>query len=385
MRQRCSRLVKKKLLNKMHYIDVSAKFIFYSLILFYSLPFNGIREGTAAPLFYDPLTVEGRTVFRDSRQADLYYYVPGPLILKQEDGRPLFHFTRIGYLGTARTQDQGSYQNKGVISFVVHEEFSPTFIEATRSILRDRYNPAIILKRLPVDSMNATLVYEGITADGVQDSGRLVPLLSADDAPTKAEEIWSEHSFVLFLDTGNAAFFWKAFQENRLVLSLVYTLTVSGMDKKGTEIVSTRRNFSGALPIRIHPGNHPDLFEEIDLGSKMEIGYTHLDILCFDFVNNVFPRLYSKIVEIRYEDLQHKSVLSHVEFDTKKRNFKESIDFSYAKSLESPYDYRIISIDREGERHISDWQQDNSDSLLDVTTDTTKQHGNTSAENRGLL
>ncbi len=370
----------------MFFTETMGKGLFLGTLIFLSLFFfREGREGFAAPLFFDPLSIEGVSVFRDSREANLYYCAPGPLILEEHGGRPLFRFTRIGYLGTARTQDQGVFRNRGVISFTVREDLPPEKLEAIGAVLKTRSTSPAKVERLPVRSMKAHLIYEGVTAAGTKESGTLTPIPMEEGTKGPPEERWRERSFVIALDDLNSAFFWKAFQADRMVLSLAYTFTVDGVDRKGDEEAPAFRDFSGALPLRVAPKDHPGLFEEIDLGGRMEVGYTHLDLYCFDFVNENAPGLYGKIVEVRYEDLRGMPVLTHVEFNSKKRNYKASIDFSYAKTLNKPYDFRVITINEEGERIAGGWVRDNTDSFLDVTTDTSKRDKNRAAENRGLL
>lgn len=342
----------------------------------------GAGGAAAAPLFTDPLLVAGERVYRDHSQARLFYLVPASFALQEKNGVPVFRFALIGYLGSARTQDQGSFQDKGVLAFTVEEEKKPALFEKVRAVLQARHGSAAVLKSMPVADVAARLIYERV---GAQPASGSLAMRSGEEEDKKKGQLWQQRVFVLALDDLDSNFFWKAFQEDLLALSLSYSISVDGFRNEEGQMVQAKEEFSGALPIRVSPKKFPALFEQIDLGARLTVGYTHLDVFCFDFVNEEAGDTYSKIVEIRYRDLRGKPVLTQLRFDAGSLEYRRGLDFQYAKALVQGYDYRITEVSKAGEVRVGEWVRDNADSFLDVSRPAAERTPADAVEEKRML
>ena len=305
-------------------------------------------------------------LYPDHETAGLYYYIPGPLELKEVDGRPAFDFTRIGYLGRRRTQDQGVLRNRGVITFTVRQGTAARELDRIATALARGDRPAV-LKPLPLEEVRLRLVYQAVRPGGTAVAGEILPR-EGGPAGGPVAELWRERTLVMVLDPADAALLWDAFQQERLVLSLAYTLVAAGRER--TEEGGTapaRREVGGALAVRVSPRSHPDLFHQVDLGARMQVGYGRLDVYCFDFVDGRAGGLYSKIVQVRFRSLRGDDVVRQVTFRAGEATYHQTLDFPYAKAVNQSYDYRVLTVGRDGERTIGPWVTDNDDSFLDVS------------------
>jgi hypothetical protein len=110
---------------------------------------------------------------------------------------------------------------------------------------------------------------------------------------------------------------------------------------------------------------HPDHFSKMDLGGRMKVGYTGLDVFCFDFMENLEENLYAKIVEVAIPTTG-RDLVETITFK-EDSDYRNRIEFKLAKDLDRPYRYRILRIYNDGSQKDSPWLKKEGETLLDIT------------------
>jgi hypothetical protein len=141
--------------------------------------------------------------------------------------------------------------------------------------------------------------------------------------------------------------------------------TVAGMRKTGDEWADSETALGWTIPVAMDMATHPDHFQKIDLGGRMTMGYTGLDIFCFDFIENLDENLYAKIVEVSIPTTG-RNLVETVTFKDD-GEYRSRIDFKLARDLDQPYRYRISRVGQDGVRDIGRWEEKRGETLLDIT------------------
>jgi hypothetical protein len=97
----------------------------------------------------------------------------------------------------------------------------------------------------------------------------------------------------------------------------------------------------------------------------MKVGYTGLDVFCFDFIENLDENLYAKMVEVAIPTTG-RDLVEQVTFKDN-GEYRNRIEFKLAKDLDRPYRYRISRIWKDGRGDIGRWKEKKGETLLDIT------------------
>lgn len=312
------------------------------MILFSGAP---CLASPALGLYHD---IEGTRVYQDHKEPSIWYISPSKPSLKfRDDKSPDYGLSIYRYLGRKGTGDAGDFWVKGVLTFGFDRSSESGLNIQIRKALRDKGINSPRLKSMPVSASKVTLIFsdhEQVFETGLR---------------------WKSGIMVIPLDKENAEILWGAVEKGQTLLSVVFEETLSGVQKKGEEWQQTTTPLSFTMPVELDMGAHPDHFRKVDLGGTMKVGYTGLDLFCFDFVENLDENLYAKMVEVKIPSTGRDLVES---FTFKEGgDYSTRIEFKLAKDLDRPYRYRITRIYKDGNQDTSLWQEKSGETLLDIT------------------
>ena len=111
----------------------------------------------------------------------------------------------------------------------------------------------------------------------------------------------------------------------------------------------------------------------------MKVGYTGLDVFCFDFIENLEENLYAKIVEVAIPTTG-RDLVESITFK-EGGEYRSRIEFKLAKDLDQPYRYRILRIYNDGSQKTTPWLEKSGESLLDITAYKNTDDTNDESEN----
>jgi len=350
-------------------------------------------HAAALPLLTVGETIEGLVIYPDDKEARVFYYVPGRIELAETAGTPQFSFRRMRYVGTKLMGDQGTFRGRGDISFTVRfENLSDKVAKAHRVLKRTRHRRAVLLP-IPVDTIEADLVYSVIEGGDVQQGETLATGLWAEpptepttEGPSAGQ--WESKSFTIALNPRTTQLMWQAYEEDAVLLSLNYAVVAKGVsdldvlpleaqrrldelrrqiegDKddgeqfEPTEIeleAISRTVQSGALQIAVLPDEHPECFRSVDLDAEMPAGYVFLEVYCYDYQNDPDTTIAKKTVEIRGYGIARGRPKVKVSFRRSTPDETvQSVRFELAVDLDKGYEYRIVDYDDEGTVTKRDW------------------------------
>jgi hypothetical protein len=365
--------------------------------------------GTAAalPLLTAPETVEGLVVYPDDTDGKTFYYVPGAIRLAETDGTPQFTFRRMRYVGTKLMGDQGTFRGRGDISFTVEFDSMRDAVRRAHSTLKRTRNRRAVLLPIPVEEIQAELVYSVIEDGEAQQGERLATGLWAEPPEAPPDEgasagQWASKSFEIALNTRTTQLMWQAYEENAVLLSLNYAVVAKGVSdinvlprEAQRRLDQLRRQIEGdegkngepfeptdielekiartvradALQIAVSPAKHPECFHSVDLDAEMPAGYVFLDVYCFDFVNDPDTAIVKKRVEIRGYGIAGGRPKVKVEFRRSTPDItSQAVRFELAVDLDKGYEYRVVDFDDDGNMTPTDWVAVKDwNGILDVT------------------
>jgi hypothetical protein len=361
---------------------------------------------SASPLLTQRETIEGLVIYPDDKAAHIFYYVPGAIRLATTDDTPQFSFRRMRYVGTKLMGDQGTFRGRGDISFTVEFEDIGEQVRAAHKQLKRRNRRALLLP-IPVEKIEAELVYAVIEGGDVQRGERLASGLWAEPPKEPPKEgpsagQWESKTFDVPLNPRTTQVMWEAYEKGGVLLSLNYAVVAHGVsdleqlpaeaqrrldelrrqaegaveddegaveDNEGAvednegegpaeikldEIARTVQ--SGALQIKVLPKKHPECFTSVDLDAEMPAGYVFLEVYCYDFQNDPATAIAKKRVEIRGYGIAGARPKVKVEFNRSAPDeTSKEVRFEFAVDLDKGYEYRIVDFDDDGDVTRGDW------------------------------
>ena len=337
-------------------------------------------------------------VYRDAKNANLFYYAPGNLKLAlQADGKPRFQVLEMRYTGSSAYGDNGETRFMNVVQFTVAME--QVNADLLRSVRQQLHATSVDLRPLPIRSIEAFLVaplgdgkdgstYKKIGKDGsFQAEGK--------SGTSDKNGFWTERTFTLKLENHEAQLLWDQVTTGKLALSLGYAFyadMVSGGDgdldvtgdstfierfKSAAEdltvdtLAVTQLIRTDAFPIRVDVEKWPDLLKKIDINEGVPPAYAALEVRCFDFADDLRPDLAVKGIDITATGVggQPVSISTQKFLRSEPDLYAKQIRFPYAVKLTQPYRYRIVEYTTEGDKQVYEWKTaDAWASHLDITT-----------------
>jgi hypothetical protein len=292
--------------------------------------------------------IDGIRVYRDHEKRNIWYISPGPPMLeKRQDGSPAYSFDIYGYIGTKGTGDSGEFRVRSVLSLGITRANDPKKNTKIKKTLKSSFGGTIRLRSMPVSSA----------------SGRL---LFADNEMTWSQGTrWGGKTLVLPLNSNMAQLLWDAAEVGQTLISVVIEENMPGMKTIDGKKEKNETVVSWTLPIELNMKAYPDNFAKTELGGRMVRGYTGIDVFCYDFLEELEPDLYAKIVEVAIPTTGRPLVKEIIfKEDT---DYRARIDFELAKDLDKPYRIRITKIFKDGTKEQMPWETKTGETLLDIT------------------
>lgn len=306
------------------------------------------EPGLAAPDLGTYQDLEGGRVYRDHQKKDIWHPTPAPpVVAAGEDGAPAYSLDIYRYLGRTGTGDQGMFWVRGVLSLSISRERSPEITGRIRKALKVAGVSRPRLRSMPV-------------------VGAKVKLLFGNQGQTwKQGARWSGRQLVLSLDPQLAEVLWAAVKAGQTLVSLALEERLSGVRLVDGEWQEAETAAAWTLPIKLDMQAHPTHFRRTEVGGLMSRGYTGLNVFCFDFLEELDPDLYAKIVEVTIPTAGR----DLVETATFRLNsdYRIRIEFKLAKDLDQPYRLRVTRILKNGRREVGSWVEKAGESMVDVT------------------
>lgn len=302
----------------------------------------------AAPDLGQYRDIEGVRLYRDHQKPSLWYLAPAAPVLRQQgDGAPDYDLTLYRYFGRKGTGDAGSFWARGVLTLGVERSREPAVSGRIRKALRHAGVRSPRLRTMPVSASRVTLLF-------------------ADQSLFWEHGVrWQGGAVVLPLDTHMAQVLWDAVEAGQTQVSLSVDETLSGVRQKAEVWEAAHAGLSWALPVAMDMAAHPDRFQRYDLGGRMKIGYTGLDVFCFDFLEGLENGLYAKIVEVAIPT-RSRELVETVTFKDD-GEYRARIEFKLAKDLDRPYRVRILRVWEDGREEAGPWEEKTGETLLDIT------------------
>jgi len=370
--------------------NVISRWWFWAACVASILVVSACGSASALPLLTEPEEIEGLVIYPDEKDARIFYYVPGRIRLATTDDTPHFSFRRMRYVGTKLMGDQGTFRGRGDIAFTVEFEDVGAKVRAARNVLKRR-NRRATLRPIPVEKVEAELVYSVIEGDDVQRGERLATGLWAEPPTAPSNDSgdtvrWESKSFEIPLNPRTTQLMWEAYEKGGVLLSLNYAVVAKGVSDlnelpheaqrrldelrravegesaefeapEETELEAIARTVqSGAVQIKVLPDEHPECFSSTDIDAEMPAGYVFLEVYCYDFQNDPDAAIAKKRVEIRGYGIAGGRPKVKVEFRRKRPDeYSRSARFDLAVDLDKGYEYRIVDFYDSGRIEKSDW------------------------------
>lgn len=340
-------------------------------------------------------TLDAARIFRDATDPNIFYYAPTEIVLKTDtDGKPRFSFTRITHV-PSRAGDKEDWQQSSIIQFVVGPKFLPTY-QKVKSSIQNRICPScnIQLRPLPLADMRAWLIY--VPLEDNKDK-MITPMEYYNHVgkTNKRGVIWTSKTITIRPEPFSSQLLWDAFQKNRGLISVAYTINALGVNKSNSgallnpqdsilktlelEDLITPDSLSisestlitaGAIQIGFDLNKWPELLKMISFTSELSPKYGLVDVYCYDFNNGFNTNLAGKIIEFEAKSPGRGTVRLQVEFwRNAPEIYAHNIKFDYAVRLDSPLNYRVTEITSDGDLNVGVWQQkDNWHGIIDITS-----------------
>ena len=335
------------------------KRVFTALILLcFSLPLFAVDEG---PLFSGVRVIEGLRCYPEISDPDRWYYLPTELEIVTNGGVPDFSLQVFRYTGRKTTDDRGTFWVRGFLSFSMRIATASESVRSAKLQLSRELRRQIELLPLPLESLQAQLVYQLAEApEGEAESGALAGDSSIDAGV--AADLWTGKTFTIGLDAYSASLLWQAYEGSGAVIAVSVSATAKGLpDRKQKGLPDpepeVRTVLGDSIRIDVSPQRYPSLFEMLDINERMPAGYTFLDVYCYDFYESTPDDLTKTVVEIRGTAVTDEPVTERVTFSENESGYKRDIRFRFAMNLDAGYAFRITRFNQRGEARTEGWVQ----------------------------
>ncbi|WP_143569716.1 hypothetical protein [Tenacibaculum agarivorans] len=355
----------------------------------------------AQPDFNSKQILEGVAIFRDNADPLLFYYEPSKLILNTtKDGHPDFKFLDMRYTGSKCYGDEGEKQFMSLIQFgVILQKIDPKIKKRIQSKLK-KYG-RIKLKPLPISHIDTRLILP------VESNTNSKNVILDDDGSLEANDksgysssksYWTKRIFTVRLNKHESQLLNTQLKDKLLGINLNYTYHSNVWMPNKEQVLGSKefrdqfekeeneedenKNIqnriigSNTLTIHIDTNKYPDIIKQIDLNEEIPPTYAAIEIKCHDFLENLRPELYMKIVEIEAVSVDNEKPIKIKTTFRKKYTdlYTQHINFPYAVDMNMTMRYRITEIDTNGERSVLDWmEKPECESIIDVTSTREEQ------------
>ena len=305
--------------------------------------------------------IEGTRIYQDNKTQSIWYLSPAkPVLNTREDNTPDYGLSLYRYLGRKGTGDSGNFWVKGVLTFGF-DRSQEGLSGKIRKALRAKGINSPRLKSMPVSASRVTLIF-------------------ADQEQVRENNLrWKTGTMVVPLDSVKAEILWDAVENGQILVSVAFEETLAGVIKKDDDWQPATTSLTWTIPVEMDMKAHPDHFSKTDLGGRMKVGYTGLDVFCFDFIENLEENLYAKIVEVAIPTTG-RDLVESITFK-EGGEYRSRIEFKLAKDLDQPYRYRILRIYNDGSQKTTPWLEKSGESLLDITAYKNTDDTNDESEN----
>lgn len=295
--------------------------------------------------FYDISSVR---VYSDHEKSGLWYVSPAPPFLdKLPDKSPDYGLTLYRYLGRKGTGDTGSYWARGILTFnLARSSISNLKTEILKELRKKGETPSQ-LKSMPVSSSRVTLMF------GDQQNSRKYGLR------------WKSGAMVLTLEPHQAEILWDSLEAEQTLISVTIEEDLAGVRKAEKGWENSITSLTHVIAVEMDMKAYSDHFQKVDLAGRMQVGYTELDIFCFDFIEGLSEDLYAKIVEVAIPT-KGRDLVETVTFRDNDE-YRKRVEFKIAKDLDEPYQYRINRVLKDGSEETGPWQEKSGETMLDIT------------------
>lgn len=314
------------------------------ILLVLSFPFMAL----AAPDLATYRDIEGVRVYQDHVKKNIWYVSPAALHMAlRDDKSPDYGLDVFRYHGRKGTSDQDKFLVHGILSIGISREQPVGLSKAIRAALSRAgiRNPRV--STMPV-------------------AGADIKLMFADQINSwQQKSRWGGRQLVLPLEPEMTQVLWQAVENGQTLMSLSVSEQLQGLRLVDKEWQEAQTSLAWTLPIDMDMAAHPDKFRKTDLGGRMSHGYTGIDVFCFDFIEELDPDLYAKVVRVAIPTTGREFVEEVTFRDDGEYRFR--IDFKYAKGMDWPYRVQVVRVMRDGSRQTGDWLLKQGESMLDVT------------------
>ena len=292
--------------------------------------------------------VAGVRVYKDHEKSAIWYLAPArPVLDAREDKTPDYGLALYRYLGRKGTGDAGDFWVRGVLTFGIERSRDASLSGQIRKELRARGIKGPRLKSMPVSASRVTLIF-------------------SDHEYSQAYNMrYKSGALVVPLDAHISQILWDAVEAGQTLVSVGIDETLAGVRKVEDAWEASTTAVTWTVPVEMDMAIHPDHFQRIDLGGRMKMGYTGIDVFCFDFIEGLDEHLYAKTVEVGIPTAGRDLVESITFKDN--GEYRSRIEFKLAKDLDKPYRYRITRIWEDGSKETGLWQEKTGETLLDIT------------------
>ncbi|MDD5476435.1 MAG: hypothetical protein PHU03_07995 [Syntrophales bacterium] len=302
----------------------------------------------AAPDLGTYRDIDGVRVFQDHQDTNTWYLAPArPALGSITDHEPDYGFDIYRYGGRSGTGDRELFWVKGILNMGIERDRDGGSPARIRSVLHDSGISNPRLRSMPVAETMAKLLFADQSREWRQGSR------------------WAGEHLLLLLDRYLAEILWESVTAGQTQVSITLEEHLSGLRREGDEWNESQTVVVSTLPIDLDMEAFPHKFRRTNLGGRMVRGYTGMDIFCFDFLEELDPDLYAKIVEVAIPT-PGRDLVEEVTFRPDSE-YRTRIDFKLSRDLDEPYRFRVTRILNDGSRDVGPWTAKKGDTLLDVT------------------
>lgn len=363
------------------------KFTFIILISIFNFPFSGNSQA----ILSSHQEIDGMHIYSDFKDTNKFYYAPGNLeLFLDQDGKPDFKLIEMRYTGTGVTGNQGEKRFMNIVQFrIIMKQHKSSFISEVKEAL----SPKAELRPLPLNQVDASLVapFEGTykkIGNGAFDS-------TGKSGNSSKNKYWTERVFTVRLENHEAQLLWNMVEKGQLAMSLTYAYYAdiindkiidfnSDSDSLTSEITETIKEIKSrdsiASPTMIHTDafsfnidfeKYPDVLVKKDLNVGIPPAYPALQVVCYDFYNDLRNDLAMKTIEFQATGLSDNIVkLRPMKFLSVNRDLHTlQVRFPFAVNMQKPLRYKIKEYTQDGELIDKGWVTNDSwIGILDITS-----------------
>lgn len=332
----------------------------------------------AQPVRQTKMMIEELEIYGDYKSDNQFYYAPGGLsMVKDSEGKPDFKLIQMRYTGTMATGNQGEVRFMNIVQFKVAMEHNS---KAELDALKVKLGRQATISPLPLHNIEAYLVapFEGKYVR-IGNSGSLQAQGSSGNTSTSS--FWTERTYTLRLDNHEAQLLWDMVENGNIALSVAYSYyadmigefdseahvggrnSLESIDMaleeitKADSVPSLQLVRAEAFNIHVDVQKYPDVLVKNDLNEGVPPSYPALEVMCFDFTEDLRPDLAMKTIEFEAVGVDGSLVQLRSEkfFDNNPDQHTRQIRFPYAVNMRKAFRYRVKEYSKDGEQTDSGW------------------------------